>query len=172
MFPQVDLPADIPGMGLLAQGMMRAALRAFIEVDGDLAQSGSSKDDSMDRLNKSAYFALSSLIGTQPELVPQAMNMHDDRPRSLARCRPFKKYRRRRDFLGARRGRRGTICSTRATAGQASGLSRERIFALSNLISDNLERRSFVCNRWSERESGWPWMIANNIHVWSRFTQD
>ena len=73
-FPQVDLPADIPGMGSLAQGMMRAALRAFIEVDGDLAQSVLSKDDSMDRLNKSAYFALSSLIGTQPELVPQAMN--------------------------------------------------------------------------------------------------
>jgi hypothetical protein len=24
-----------------------------------------------------------------------------------------------------------------------------------------------VCNRWSQRESGWPWMIANCIHVWS-----
>jgi hypothetical protein len=31
----------------------------------------------------------------------------------------------------------------RATAGQISYLSPERIFALSNLISDNLERRLF-----------------------------
>jgi hypothetical protein len=38
---------------------------------------------------------------------------------------------------------RGTICSMRATAGQISYLSPERIFALSNLISDNLERRLF-----------------------------
>ena len=73
-FPQVDLPVDIPRMASLAQGMMREALRAFIEADGDLAQSALSKDDSMDRLNKSAYFTLSSLIGSQPELVPQAMN--------------------------------------------------------------------------------------------------
>jgi hypothetical protein len=38
---------------------------------------------------------------------------------------------------------RGTICSMRATAGQISYLSPERMFALSNLISDNLERKSF-----------------------------
>src|SRR5271156_6374329 len=24
-----------------------------------------------------------------------------------------------------------------------------------------------VCNRCSQRESCWPWMIANSIHVWS-----
>jgi len=31
-------------------------------------------DDNVDRLNDSAYFALSSLMKSQPELTPQALN--------------------------------------------------------------------------------------------------
>ena len=31
-------------------------------------------DDNVDRLNESAYFALSSLMKSQPELTPQALN--------------------------------------------------------------------------------------------------
>ena len=83
---------------------MRASLGAFIEADGDLAQSVLSEDDSMDRLNKSAYFALSSLIGTQPELIPLAMHGMMI-ARGLWRVGGHaKKHRRRRDFLGPRRG--------------------------------------------------------------------
>jgi phosphate transport system protein len=73
-FPQVDLPVDIPRMASLAQGTMRDALRAFIEADGDLAQSVLSVDDSMERLHKTIYLSLSSLIEREPKLIPQALS--------------------------------------------------------------------------------------------------
>jgi phosphate transport system protein len=64
-FPLVDLPVDIPRMASLAQGTMRNALRAFIEADGDRAQSV---------LHKTTYHLLSSLIERQSEVIPQALN--------------------------------------------------------------------------------------------------
>jgi phosphate transport system protein len=72
--PRVDLPVDILRMASLAQGTIRDALRAFIEADGDLAQSVLSVDDGMDRLHKTTYFSISSLIEREPELIPQALN--------------------------------------------------------------------------------------------------
>ena len=72
--PVVALPVDIPSMALLATGMMRNALLAFIDVDAALAQAVSSRDDTVDRLNDGVQFALSSLIERQPELVPQALS--------------------------------------------------------------------------------------------------
>ena len=73
-FPQVDLPVDILQLASLAQGTIREALRAFIETDGNRAQSVLSGDDRMDRLHKNTYRFLSSLIERQPELIPQALN--------------------------------------------------------------------------------------------------
>ncbi|AXC11853.1 Phosphate transport system regulatory protein PhoU [Acidisarcina polymorpha] len=73
-FPVVDLPVDIPRMASLAAGMVRKALHAFIEGDAELARSVLSMDDNVDRLNDSAYFSLSSLMKSQPELTPQALN--------------------------------------------------------------------------------------------------
>lgn len=72
--PVVDLPADIPRMALLATTMLRNALLAFIDADAVLAQSVLATDDTVDRLNDGAQFALSSLMERQPELVPQALN--------------------------------------------------------------------------------------------------
>src|SRR5271156_6696198 len=73
-FPVVDLPVDIPRMASLAAGMVRKALQGFIEADADLAQSVLLMDDNVDRLNESAYFALSNLMKSQPDLTPQALN--------------------------------------------------------------------------------------------------
>ena len=72
--PVVALPVDIPRMALLATGMMRNALLAFIDADDALAQGVLSRDDTVDRLNDGAQFALSGLIERQPELVPQALS--------------------------------------------------------------------------------------------------
>jgi phosphate transport system protein len=73
-FPVVDLPVDIPRMASLAAAMVRKALHAFIEGDCELAESVLLMDDNVDRLNEGAYFALSSLMKSQPELTPQALN--------------------------------------------------------------------------------------------------
>jgi phosphate transport system protein len=73
-FAVVDLPVDIPRMASLAAGMVRRALHAFIEADAEIAQSVLLMDDDVDRLNEGAYFSLSSLMKTQPELTPQALN--------------------------------------------------------------------------------------------------
>ena len=73
-FPVVDLPVDIPRMASLAAGMVRKSLHAFIEGDADLAESVLLLDDDVDRLNDGAFFALSSLMKSQPELTPQALN--------------------------------------------------------------------------------------------------
>jgi phosphate transport system protein len=73
-FPLVNLPVDIPRMTSLARGTMRNALRAFIEADGDRAQSVLSVDGGMDRLHKTTYHSLSSLIERQSEVIPQALN--------------------------------------------------------------------------------------------------
>lgn len=73
-FPPVDLQVDIPHLASLAQGTMRDALRAFIETDGDRAESILSGDERIDRLHKTTYRSLSSLIERRPELIPQALN--------------------------------------------------------------------------------------------------
>ena len=73
-FPVVDLPVDIPRMASLASAMVRKALQAFIEADAELATSVLTMDDSVDKLNDSAFFALSNLIKDQPHYTPQALH--------------------------------------------------------------------------------------------------
>jgi phosphate transport system protein len=70
----VDLPVDIPRMASLAAAMVRKALQAFIEGDAELARSVLSMDDQVDKLNDTAFFALSNLMKSQPENSPQALN--------------------------------------------------------------------------------------------------
>jgi len=73
-FPVFDLPVDIPRMASLASAMVRKALQAFIEADAELATSVLTMDDSVDKLNDSAFFALSNLIKEQPHYTPQALH--------------------------------------------------------------------------------------------------
>jgi phosphate transport system protein len=73
-FPVVDLPVDIPRMASLASAMVRKALQAFIEADADLATSVLTMDDNVDKLNDTAFFALSNLIKEQPHYTPQALH--------------------------------------------------------------------------------------------------
>jgi phosphate transport system protein len=73
-FPVIDLPVDIPRMASLASAMVRKALQGFIEADAEMATSVLTMDDSVDKLNDAAFFALSNLIKEQPHYTPQALN--------------------------------------------------------------------------------------------------
>ncbi len=73
-FPVVELPVDIPRMASLASGMVRKALQSFIEGDAEMARSVLSMDDAVDKLNETAYFALSNLMREDPIHAPQALN--------------------------------------------------------------------------------------------------
>src|SRR5271154_7020365 len=73
-FPVVDLPVDIPRMASLATEMVRKSLQAFIEADAEMASSVLTMDDSVDKLNDTAFFALSTLIKEQPHYTPQALH--------------------------------------------------------------------------------------------------
>ncbi len=73
-FSVVDLPVDIPRMASLASGMVRKALQGFIEGDAQVANGVLTMDDSVDKLNDTAFFALCSLIKEQPQNAPQALN--------------------------------------------------------------------------------------------------
>jgi phosphate transport system protein len=73
-FPVVDLPVDIPRIAALASAMVRKALQGFIEGDAEVANSVLTMDDSVDKLNDAAFFALCNLIKEQPQLAPQALN--------------------------------------------------------------------------------------------------
>ncbi len=73
-FPVVEMPVDIPKMASLAGAMVRKALQAFIEADASVAESVLSMDDTVDRLNETAYFALLNVMKTEPHLTPQALS--------------------------------------------------------------------------------------------------
>jgi phosphate transport system protein len=73
-FPVVDLPVDIPRMASLASAMVRKALQGFIEADAEMATSVLTMDDSVDKLNDAAFFALSNLIKEHPSYTPQALH--------------------------------------------------------------------------------------------------
>jgi phosphate transport system protein len=73
-FPVAEMPVDIPRMASLAEAMVRKALQAFIEADAGIAESVLSMDDSVDRMNEAAYFALLSVMKAEPHLAPQALN--------------------------------------------------------------------------------------------------
>ena len=72
-FPVADLPVDTPKMASLATGMVRKSLQAFIEADAVLAESVLSMDDSVDKMNETAYFTLLNLMKNEPHLAPQAL---------------------------------------------------------------------------------------------------
>jgi phosphate transport system protein len=72
-FPVADLPVDTPKMASLAAAMVRKSLQSFIEADAHLAESVLSMDDSVDKLNETAYFTLLNVMKTEPHLAPQAL---------------------------------------------------------------------------------------------------
>ena len=49
-------------------------LQAFIEADAELATSVLTMDDNVDKINDTAFFALSNLIKEQPRHTPQALH--------------------------------------------------------------------------------------------------
>jgi len=71
--PVADLPVDTPKMATLATGMVRKALQSFIEADCAMAESVLSMDDSVDKLNETAYFTLLNVMKNEPHLAPQAL---------------------------------------------------------------------------------------------------
>jgi phosphate transport system protein len=73
-FSNIDLPVDIPRLSMLASAMVRKALQAFIEADADMAAAVLTMDDQVDDMNSAAFYALSTLIKTQPDQTPQALN--------------------------------------------------------------------------------------------------
>ncbi|WP_446742783.1 phosphate signaling complex protein PhoU [Silvibacterium acidisoli] len=73
-FPVADLPVDTPKMASLAAAMVRKALQAFIEADANIAESVLAMDDSVDKLNETAYFTLLNVMKTQPHMTPQALS--------------------------------------------------------------------------------------------------
>ena len=73
-FPINEMPVDIPRMASLAEGMVRKALQSFIEADDSMAESVLSMDDTVDRMNETAYFALLNVMKTEPHVAPQALN--------------------------------------------------------------------------------------------------
>ncbi len=72
--PNVDLPVDIPRLAQLASAMVRKSLQAFIEGDADLAQSVLMQDDQVDEINREAFHSLTTLIKSQPDCAPQALD--------------------------------------------------------------------------------------------------
>jgi phosphate transport system protein len=72
-FPVADLPVDTPKMANLAAAMVRKALQAFIEADAAVAETVLSMDDSVDKMNETAYFTLLNVMKTEPQLAPQAL---------------------------------------------------------------------------------------------------
>lgn len=73
-FPVAEMPVDIPRMAGLAEAMVRKALQAFIEADATIAESVLSMDDTVDRLNETAYFTLLNVMKTEPHFTPQALS--------------------------------------------------------------------------------------------------
>jgi phosphate transport system protein len=73
-FPAAEIPVDIPHMASVASGMVRKSIQAFIEGDAEMAQSVLAMDDEVDKMNETAYYALSSLIKEQSGVTAQALN--------------------------------------------------------------------------------------------------
>ena len=75
MFASLDVPVDIPRLGLLAAQMVRRALQAFVEEDAELAESVLQMDDEVDELNWDAYRAIGAVIRADVEVTDQALNV-------------------------------------------------------------------------------------------------
>jgi phosphate transport system protein len=72
-FPVAELPVDTPKMATLATAMVRKSLQSFIEADAAMAESVLSMDDSVDKMNETAYFTLLNVMKNEPHLAPQAL---------------------------------------------------------------------------------------------------
>jgi len=71
---KIDIPVDIPKLASLAAGMIRAALRAFIERDAELARSVLLMDDQVDEIDRGAFQLLGDLVSENRDSARQALN--------------------------------------------------------------------------------------------------
>lgn len=72
--PQAELPADIPRMAALAEGMVRDALRAFISADAAAAELVLLRDNDVDRMKREVEEAMIRQMQTDPGCVQPALD--------------------------------------------------------------------------------------------------
>jgi len=73
--PASELPVDILGMANRVRGMVRDALRAFVERDTEIARHVLKADDEVDRINREAFSSLSRSVCTHPDSAAQALDV-------------------------------------------------------------------------------------------------
>lgn len=64
---------DIPHIAGLAQSMVRKALDAFVNRDGEMARSVLASDDAVDNMRTASYHELMSFMEKNPQQIPQAL---------------------------------------------------------------------------------------------------
>ena len=72
--PQVEIPADIEGMRVIARDMIRGALQALLEGDCKLANAVIAMDDDIDRLNRLTHERLIAIISGNAEVAEQTLH--------------------------------------------------------------------------------------------------
>jgi phosphate transport system protein len=72
--PAVELPVDIPRMGVLATEMIHRALDAFIHGDTVAAQRVLEMDDDVDALNHDAFIAINRKLQQAPFISQQCLD--------------------------------------------------------------------------------------------------
>ena len=72
---KIDIPVDIPKLASLAAGMIRQALRAFIERDAELAKAVLLMDDQVDDIDRGAFRLLGDLVSQNRDSARQALNV-------------------------------------------------------------------------------------------------
>jgi len=65
----------IPGMAVIARGMVRDSLRAFVNRNGTLARDVLQRDDQLDQLKARCANILSALMMENSSAVPQALDL-------------------------------------------------------------------------------------------------
>jgi len=66
---------DIPRMALLVQNMLKDALRAFVDMDLDLAMSSVKQDDEVDHIYGTVHQQIIGHIERDVSLTPQAISL-------------------------------------------------------------------------------------------------
>jgi phosphate transport system protein len=73
--PQLKPLVDIPRMALLATGMLREALDAFVRGDAETARRLVRRDDEVDQLNDQLFRELVSFMIESPSTITRAMDL-------------------------------------------------------------------------------------------------
>ena len=71
--PRIDLPVDILKVSAAVANMIRKALRAFVDTDGDLAEAVIRMSDVLDRMNNDAWIRLVAEMHESSHVIDQAL---------------------------------------------------------------------------------------------------